>query len=57
VSGILFLILLPFTNIHRLDFNDALGGTSFTGTKDWKSMMPEWSSYAAEAFGKSSSAP
>jgi hypothetical protein len=57
VSGIFFLILPPYTNIHRLDFNDALGSTSFTGTKDWRSMMPEWSSYAADAFGKSSSAP
>ena len=55
MSGIFFLILPPFSNIHRLDFNDALGGTSFTGTKDWRSMMPEWSSYAANAFGKSSS--
>jgi hypothetical protein len=53
----LLLILPPLADIDRLDFNDALGSKSFTRTKDWRSMMPEWSSYAAEAFGMSSSSP
>jgi hypothetical protein len=39
----------------RIDFNDVLGSISFTGTKNWKSMLLEWSAYACASFGKSSS--
>jgi len=51
VSGNIYQILATWTNSCRLDFNDVLGGTSFTGTKDWKTMMPQWSAYAHESFG------
>ena len=57
MSGNFFLILPTYTNSHRLDFNDILGSASFTATKDWRSMLPEWSSYAADSFGKSSPSP
>jgi len=51
VSGNIYQILATWTNSCRLDFNDVLGGTSFTGTRDWKTMMPQWSAYAHESFG------
>jgi hypothetical protein len=55
VSGNFSLILAILTKSYRLDFNDVLGGVSFTGTKDWRTMMPEWSKYANESFGESGS--
>ena len=41
----------PFTSF---DFNENLDGTSFTKTKDWKLIAPEWNKYAWEQFGEPS---
>lgn len=38
--------------VIRLDFNERLQGKSFTGTKDWKPLLSEWSAYAGEEFGE-----
>ncbi|KAG2057443.1 hypothetical protein BDR06DRAFT_1005078 [Suillus hirtellus] len=36
--------------INGIDFNEKLEGNSFTDTKDWKSMLPEWNAYVREEF-------
>ncbi|KAG2087464.1 uncharacterized protein F5147DRAFT_781336 [Suillus discolor] len=36
--------------INGIDFNEKLDGNSFTNTKDWKSMLPEWNAYVGEEF-------
>ncbi|KAG2105025.1 uncharacterized protein F5147DRAFT_775345 [Suillus discolor] len=36
--------------INGIDFNDKLEGSSFTDTKDWKPMLPEWNAYVGEEF-------
>ncbi|KAG1887947.1 uncharacterized protein F5891DRAFT_987955 [Suillus fuscotomentosus] len=36
--------------VIRIDFNEKLEGNSFTDTKDWKSMLPEWNAYVGEEF-------
>ncbi|KAG2336397.1 hypothetical protein BDR05DRAFT_1005907 [Suillus weaverae] len=36
--------------INGIDFNEKLDGNSFTNTKDWKSMLPEWNAYVREEF-------
>lgn len=43
--------------VTRFDFNDKLDGTSFTQTKDWKPIAPEWNKYAWEQFGELSFTP
>ncbi|KAG2143564.1 uncharacterized protein EDB93DRAFT_1251979 [Suillus bovinus] len=36
--------------INGIDFNEKLEGNSFTNTKDWKPMLPEWNAYVGEEF-------
>ncbi|KAG1794696.1 hypothetical protein EV424DRAFT_1353802 [Suillus variegatus] len=36
--------------VIRIDFNEKLEGNSFTNTKDWKPMLPEWNAYVGEEF-------
>ncbi|KAG1837565.1 hypothetical protein DFJ58DRAFT_734280 [Suillus subalutaceus] len=36
--------------INGIDFNETLGGNSFTDTKDWKPMLSEWNAYVGEEF-------
>ncbi|KAG2056179.1 hypothetical protein BDR06DRAFT_1006291 [Suillus hirtellus] len=36
--------------INGIDFNEKLESNSFTDTKDWKSMLPEWNAYVKEEF-------
>jgi hypothetical protein len=43
--------------VTRFDFNENLDGTSFTKTKDWKPIAPEWNKYAWEQFGELSFTP
>ncbi|KAG2148164.1 uncharacterized protein EDB93DRAFT_1250225 [Suillus bovinus] len=36
--------------VIRIDFNERLEGNSFTDTKDWKPMLPEWNAFVGEEF-------
>ena len=49
--------MLNHLPVTRFDFNENLDGTSFTKTKDWKPIAPEWNKYAWEQFGELSFTP
>ncbi|KAG2052962.1 hypothetical protein BDR06DRAFT_972645 [Suillus hirtellus] len=36
--------------INGINFNEKLEGNSFTNTKNWKLMLPEWNAYVGEEF-------
>ncbi|KAG2100191.1 uncharacterized protein F5147DRAFT_655632 [Suillus discolor] len=50
-AGMRIFILWP-DPVIRIDFNEKLEGSSFTDTKDWKAMLPEWNAYVGEEFGE-----